>query len=137
LKYQIARRDGVKVDNLWWALRIEEGVNPDHRHFHFLLGGLSHVSTPARMSCIAAWAHLTGTKDPENPRGTCRCRLYNPGRGAAGYLAEVLNASESRGWATGRIELSHSTYRKAWEARRSVNNMPGGMRDQLSTVQGV
>lgn len=104
----IARQNSVYFPRLPFALRIESGVSPDHRHFHFLVGGLRNTGTSMRFKTIDRWCYLVGTKNPENPRGTCRVRLYDGSRGAACYLISVLNAAEYRGWSEGHVRISHA-----------------------------
>jgi hypothetical protein len=110
---QIAGRQGMASDRIVWALRIESGVSLDHRHFHALVGGLRSVGQTERFWTMHKWSYLCGTRNPKNPRGTCRCRLYNPTRGAAAYLASELNTSEYKGWSEGFVELSHAAVAQA------------------------
>ncbi|OGV57183.1 MAG: hypothetical protein A2283_20975 [Lentisphaerae bacterium RIFOXYA12_FULL_48_11] len=112
----ICRRQRLYFPNLPWALRIESGVDPEHRHFHCLVGGLPSIGQNERFACMNRWEYLVGTKNPENPRGTCRVRLYDPQRGAADYLAQVLNTSEHKGWMEGHIRLSEAAVRYARQA---------------------
>jgi len=125
LKYQLCKSQKLDARNVPWALRIESGVDPCHRHFHFLVGGLKHVGQGERFKLIASWSNLVGTKDPENPRGTCRARLYDPARGAVGYLTDALNASELEGWLSSDIEMSDAAYREAWLAHRARSGRAG------------
>ena len=104
----LARQNSVYFPRLPWAIRIESGVSPDHRHFHCLIGGLLHTGIGMRMATINRWCYLVGTKNPEIPKGTCRVRLYDGSRGAACYLVSVLNAAEYRGWSEGYLRISHA-----------------------------
>jgi len=104
----IARKNKVRFHNLPWALRIESGIDPEHRHFHFLVGGLVHTGLGMRMVCIHRWEYLLGTTNPKNPKGTCRVRLYVGSGGAVSYLAQVLNASENKGWTESNVRISHA-----------------------------
>ncbi len=93
----IARFQHCHFHYLPFALRCESGIDPDHRHFHFLVGSLANKSQGERFRVIATWNRLLGGT-PDRVRGTCRVRLYDPACGLAGYLSKELNASEARAW---------------------------------------
>ena len=59
-----------------------------------------------RMVCIHRWEYLPGRTNPKNPKGTCRARLYDGSGGAASYLAQVLNASENKGWTESNVRIA-------------------------------
>ena len=121
----IARQNKIYFPRMPFALRIESGASPEHRHFHFLVGGLRNTGTSMRFAAINRWCYLVGTKNPENPKGTCRVRLYDGSRGAACYLSSVLNAAEYRGWSEGLLRISHSAYAFA---RQGLFNTAEGIR---------
>ena len=128
----IARNNKLFFPNMPWALRIESGKDPDHRHFHFLVGGLIRKSLPDRMKCIAKWDRLCGAlANSETPRGTCRVRLYDPRGGAAGYLAKVLNSSEYEGWTRSTMRISDAAHLLA---RRGVSNSSAGIIGTLTVL---
>lgn len=104
----IARKNKVPFHRLPFAMRLESGVSPEHRHFHLLVDGLVHTGISMRMAVIARWNYSLGGKEPENPRGTCRVRLYDGRRGAAHYLASQLNSAEYQGWANLYVRISHA-----------------------------
>ena len=120
----LARQNSVCFPRLPWALRIESGVSPDHRHFHCLIGGLLHTGISMRMAAINRWCYMVGTKNPENPKGTCRVRLYDGSRGAACYLTSALNAAEYRGWSESYLRISHAAM---WLANHAVHNNVAGI----------
>lgn len=103
----VARNNKLYFKSMPWALRIESGFDPEHRHFHALVGGIVNKSLPDRMKCIAKWDKLCGLlSNPEIPRGTCRVRLYASQGGAAAYLAKVLNSAEYEGWTRATVRIS-------------------------------
>src|SRR5450759_908142 len=68
--------------------------------------------------------YRSGTKNPENPKDTCRVRLYDGSRGAACYLVSVLNAAEYRGWSEGHVRVSHAAM---WLATHGMSNTAAGI----------
>lgn len=113
----IARFQHVHWASLPWALRLESGVDPVHRHFHFLIGSLRHKGQGERFRVMNTWNMLLGGS-PDRVKGTCRVRLYEPAIGLAGYLAKQLNAAEVQGWLRGDVMLSHSAARIGWRNAR-------------------
>jgi hypothetical protein len=116
---RIARDQGVWFPKLPFALRIESGIDPDHRHFHFLVGSLRSVEQGSRFKTMAFWDKLLGSA-PGRVRGTCRVRLYDPAAGLAGYLAKELNAAEAQAWGNGEVILLRAAWRIAWHKHKSV-----------------
>ena len=106
-----------------WVLRLESGVDPLHRHFHFLIGSLRTRSYGERMRMMAAYDHLVGSTS-EVIRGTSRVRLYGGGRGLAAYLTGKLNEAEVRAWMAGDVMVSKAAWAIArrnarlWSPRR-------------------
>lgn len=96
-----------------WALRLESGVDPVHRHFHFLIGSLRHIGQGERFRVMNTWNCLLGGT-PDRVKGTCRVRLYEPAFGLAGYLAKELNGSEVEGWLRGDVMLGKAAARIGW-----------------------
>jgi len=115
----IARYQHVHFHQLPWALRLESGVDPDHRHFHFFVGSLTHKSQGERFRVIHTWDRLLGGT-PDRVRGTCRVRLYDAAGGLAAYLVKELNGSEVRGWVSGQVVVSHAAVRCAFRNRGMV-----------------
>lgn len=109
----IARFQHVHYGKIPWALRIESGKDPEHRHFHFLVGSLRQNGQNERFRVMNTWEKLLGST-PDRVKGTCRVRLYDPAIGLAGYLAKELNASEVQGWLQGDVMLSHAAARISW-----------------------
>jgi len=109
----IARRQHIRFSDLPWVYRIESGSDPDHRHFHFLVGSLTHKSQTERFQLMARWNILLGGS-PDRIKGTCRARLYDPACGLAGYLAKELNGSEVRSWVNGMVTLGNAAARIAF-----------------------
>jgi len=122
LKSRILKVQKLDARLVPWALRIESGVDPRHRHFHFLIGGLSKVDQQQRFRTMATWDRMCGST-PENPRGSCRARLYDPAKGAAGYLADVLNDAEYKGWSEGCVEINQAAM---MAARQCTYSLPAG-----------
>lgn len=117
---KIARQQGIWFPSLPFALRIESGIDPDHRHFHFLVGSLRSVEQNERFWLMDAWGRVLGST-PDRVRGTCRCRLYDPAAGLAGYLAKALNGAEVQAWRDGQdVVLSRAAWRIAWHKHRRV-----------------
>lgn len=105
----IAKIQRVPLQALLIAQRIHSGVDPAHRHFHFLIGGLRRVGTPERMKLIAFYNRLVGSVENslgKIPRGTIRVRLYDAKLGAVAYLLRNLNSSEAAGWLQSEVWLS-------------------------------
>ncbi len=115
----IARDQHWHFHHLPFALRLESGIDPDHRHFHFLVGSLRHKSQGERFRVMNTWERLLGGT-PDRVRGTCRVRLYDSAGGLAGYLTKELNGSEVRGWESGQVIVSRAAYRIAFRNRRMV-----------------
>ncbi len=89
LMRQICRRQRLYFPRLLWALRIEEGIDPLHRHFHLLIGGLHDCGKGARMATIRQWSCLCGDSgDLENPKGTCRVRAVDADGNAVSYVVD-------------------------------------------------
>jgi len=86
-----ARKGHVFFPHLLWAYRIESGLDPAHRHLHFLLGGLPLTNTGLRFSIMRTWENLTG-------KGTARVREYDSSMSGESYLLKCLNFSETYGW---------------------------------------
>jgi len=113
----IANFQHVHFRKVPWALRLESGVDPLHRHFHFLIGSLPHKGRGERFRAMGAWTHILGsTADRLN--GTCRVRLYEGESGLSSYLSKQLNAAESRAWGEGLVMVSNWAYRLAFERAR-------------------
>ena len=117
----IARYQHVHFQQLPFALRLESGTDPDHRHFHFLVGSLRHKSQGERFRVMSRWESLLGGT-PDRIRGTCRVRLYDSACGLAGYLAKALNRAEVQGWLSGdSVRVSHAAMRCAFRNSRMVS----------------
>jgi len=123
LRY-LCRKDNIYFPNLPFAIRIESGRDPYHRHFHMLVGSLVHTAINARFDCMNRWCYLVGTADPKFPKGTCRVRLYDGSGGAACYLASVLNGAEYRGWTEGSLRISTAAI---YQARYGACSCPAGI----------
>lgn len=114
----IARHQHVHFQYLPFALRLEAGVDPCHRHFHFLVGSLKRQSQNERFRTMDLWGRLLGST-PDRLRGTCRARLYDGSCGLESYLSKQLNAAEARGWMSGdAVILSHAAARIAFRNAR-------------------
>jgi hypothetical protein len=113
----VARYQHVHFSRIPWALRLESGVDPVHRHFHFLIGSLRHIEQGERFRAMNTWNRLLGGT-PDRVKGTCRVRLYEPAIGLAGYLAKELNAAEVQSWLRGDVMLSHAAARIGWRNAR-------------------
>jgi len=118
----ICRTQHVHFLQTPFALRIESGRDPRHRHFHFLIGGLTRTSVSERFRTMACWTALlggmrekfvAGSSEPVGlVPGTCRVRLYDGASGLASYLTKTLNASEVWGWCRAEgIIVSHAAGR--------------------------
>jgi len=118
----LCKRQEIKLQSLRLAVRIESGVDPEHRHFHFLVGGLRSIGKSERMWLRYEWRVKCGDKHAgdwnKSPRGTCVVRLYEASAGAEAYLSKVLNQSELYGWSREFVWFSVAAKD---EIRRSVS----------------
>jgi hypothetical protein len=127
---QVAKRQGLDYRRLPVARRIESGLDPAHRHFHLLLGGLRRVGAPERMVCMAIYQRLLGYRENSLmriPNGTIRVRLYDSRGGALGYLCKVLNQSEAYGWMHAEVELSDAARLAASRSANAGLRMAAGV----------
>lgn len=108
-----ARLQHVYFPDLPWALRLESGTDPNHRHFHLLIGSLPKKSENERFRMMAKFEMLLGGT-PDRVRGTCRIRLYSSADGLAEYIAKACNRAEADAWGRGEVVVSNSAFRIAW-----------------------
>jgi len=125
---RVCARQNIPPRLVLSAWRSEHGLDVAHIHGHALIGGLRHTGTSERFRAIRDWEIVSRSCFGNDIRsgwhvtekslfGTCRIRLYDPGAGAAGYLAKHLNASECWGWLNSEIVLSPRAYQFAYRNR--------------------